>query len=394
MFAIASGIVVASVGAQDEPSRALTGHRVGPLLLAPSVTLQDVGLDSNVYNTVEQVADFTFTLKPIVGASTRWRRTAITLRSATDLVYFAQQTSERSVNQSFSGSFRSSLGRFAAIGTATYLNTRQRPTEEIDARSRRIGRTGEAGVEVSVTPKVTALLKGSGSWTEFDADAVFDGTFLAEELNRRSHAMTSSVRYAATRLTAVSMSGSITRARFDAARRDADARVILVGVDLHPRALISGSASFGYQHFRPLSANLPELRGAVGVAMLTVRLGTATALSVETARNVDYSYFEEQPYYIRQGYGASIRRQLATEWDVQLATSRFVHRYRRNFELEPGGDPDAGRSRLFQLGLTTGYRAGPTTRITVGLTYSNRQSSFLHRDYDNLRIGTAVSHAF
>ena len=393
--AIACGVLASPVAAQDAPAAPSRTHRVGPLAVAPTVTLHDVGVDSNVYNTVTPVSDFTVTFTPAITASTQFGRTGVTLRSTTDLVYFARQTSERSVNQAVSGGVRAGIRRIALTAAASYLNTRQRPTEEIDARARRIAVSAEAGAEVSLTPKLAAGIKFGQSRTKFDADAVFDGSFLAHELNRTSRTTAASVRYAVTRLTTVSLSGSATRTEFvKVPGRDADTREVLAGIDLHPRALISGSASFGYQHFRPRGSDLPELRGAIGAGVLSFRLGSAASMSLEGGRSIDYSYFEDQPYYVRQGYGGSLRRQLTPVWDVQLAGSQFTHRYRRALGFEDERARQAGRDRMLQVAVTTGFRAGPATRVTFSVSYFDRRSTFLNRSFDGVRAGTAVSYAF
>lgn len=391
-IAIATSAFPGAAGAQEETAPPAKVHRVGPFTVSPTVTLRDFGVDSNVYNATHPVSDFTFTVAPVVNATTRVRRAIVTLHSATDLVYFARQTTERSVNEQLSAGVRVPLGRIAFTGAASYLNTRQRPTEEIDARSRRVGRGAEAGVTVAVTPKLSAGVKAGYAKTAFDADAVFDNTFLAEELNRNARTLTGSVTYAATRLTSLSVSSVMTRTKFvDAPVRDADTRELLFGVELHPRALVSGGVTAGYQHFEPRSAHLPDLRGLVGTGALSFRLDGATAITVEGGRGIDYSYFEDQPYYVREGYSGSIRRYLLRGWDVQLAGSRFNHRYRRNADAP---EIYAGTDRLLQFAVVTGYQVSPAARFTVGLTYLDRRSPFPGRSYDSLRLGTAVSYAF
>ena len=73
---------------------------VGPFYLTPTLQFKELGVDSNVFNAAgEQKSDFTATFGPKVNL---WipmaRRGLLTTSVATDIVWYAQYASERSID--------------------------------------------------------------------------------------------------------------------------------------------------------------------------------------------------------------------------------------------------------------------------------------------------------
>jgi hypothetical protein len=347
-----------------------------------------------VYNEQgeDPIRDFGFTLSPSFTATMRGRLANVSLTSTTDLVYFATQRAERSANQGLTATVRLSVRRLSPFAEAGYINTRERMSEEIDARARRIERTGAAGLDVRITPKVSGIARFEVSRMAFDGDARFDGHSLAQELNRETQTASAGVRYALTPLTAVVATTEASRVRFSQIRlRDTDSHQAQVGVSLHPRALVSGSARVGYQTFRPRLRTVPDFSGFVGAANVTYRLRESTALGFMLDRLVSFSYLPDEPYYVRVGYGLSVRRQLVPQWDVTVTAARSRHEYRRS-GLGPGAAAIGHSDRLFGGTIALGYEVGPRTRITTAISYQTRRSASDDRSYDGFRIGTSFTY--
>jgi hypothetical protein len=399
LFGLAASLVLCGApppawAQEDVPARQVPTHRIGPFTIAPSVTLRDIGVDGNVYNELRPISDFTFTVAPLFSVSARIARVDWGIISATDFVYFAHQASERSANQILTVSGRMPLRRFALTGLASYFNTRQRPSQEIDARSRRVVSNGELGVSFALTPKISAALKGGYMKMAYDGDAVFDNTFLAPELNRTARSVTASLGYTPTRLTSLSVSMVRTQTRFlEVPLRDADIRDIRVGVALHPRALVGGSVNVGHQRFDPRSPLLRAFDGPVGAVDVSLRAIGRSVIGVSMSRNLEFSYYEFQPYYIRQGYGMWLRRYLGRAWDAQVLGTRYQHAYQRLTTLG-GAAATSDTDRLLDLAVTAGYQAAPGTRFTISVGYGSRHSGFESRNYDSARVATSVSYAF
>ena len=97
------------------------------------------------------------------------------------------------------------LALLLVVSAATSaLNTRERPNDEIDARSRRVERGFGGGVELDISRKLGLEFKLSRSDLQFDGDAVFLGTSLSEVLNRVSTERQLTLRYDMSPLTSVS----------------------------------------------------------------------------------------------------------------------------------------------------------------------------------------------
>jgi hypothetical protein len=380
--------------AQESGPPAAVSHHLGPLYISPMISLRNLGIDSNVYNDDgNPTKDFAFTLVPAFTATVGRRRARLDLRSTTELVYFAEQRSERSVNEDFGATARVTLGRIVPVADFGYLNTRERVSQEVDERARRIEHRGVVGVDVNITPKLSAVVRGEVARTRFNAEGNFSDRQLARQLNRDTPIVSAGLRYVVTPLTSVAVTTDVSRVRFtESPIKDTDSHLTQGSVEFSPRALVSGSARLGYQSFQLLSAEVPDFGGLVGSGNLAYRLSPSTALGFSFDRSLSYSFLPAQPYYLRQGYGLHVRRQIVPQWSLTVSGERYQHQYQsRQVELAL---LDEQAERVLGVALTLGYDIGPRTRFTTGLSYQYRQSDFENRSYDGLRVGTSIVHAF
>jgi hypothetical protein len=385
----------AAVSAQDIPvtARALPPHRVGLFSISPGLELRDIGVDSNVFNTVDNpVSDVTFTVAPTVDATARLRRATVSLQSTTDLVYFVHQSSERSLNETLSASAQYPMRRITFGGSAGYVNTRERPDEEIDARSRRIDSNLLGSMTMAIGPRLSAQVSLGSETTRFDIDAAFRGILLSDTLNRTTSTLRGSVHYALTPLTTLFAAAESQGMTFErSAERNADSHKFLAGVELHPRAIVSGTASLGHQAFTPRSGPMPPFGGFVGNGSVMLRLRSTTEIGFSYDRNLYYSYWDVAPYYIRSGFGVLLRREVASQWQVEISTGRFHHHYRYLMTVEPSAVAD---QTVLDSGLAATYRAGPRTHFVIGLKYQRRTVTAALPGYSGVRFGSSVVYDF
>ena len=125
MVLLAAALLELSGGiasAQDGDPRSTARLRLGPVYVAPTFEVRDIGVDTNVYNEslVEPIKDFVLTAIPTFVATVGPPRRALTVRSATSLVYFAKQASERSVNEDLTLTARGTFGRFVPFAELGY----------------------------------------------------------------------------------------------------------------------------------------------------------------------------------------------------------------------------------------------------------------------------------
>jgi hypothetical protein len=383
----------ASLAQMTDPRGSARVH-VGPIYATPALTLQELGVDTNVFNTEEEKKDFTFTVVP---RATMWipfaRRALLTTTAGTDVVYFQKYSSERSLNPQVRLRGEGMMGRILAFAEGSYLNSRQRPNFEIDARLRRTEHAARVGTSIRLDEKLHVELSGSHSVVNFAADAVFNDVNMRETLNRTTRAALLAVRDDLTPLTTIVVRGEAATNRFPLSPvRNSDTFTVMPGVELKPRALISGSAYVGVRRFTPRDAALPVFNGTVASASLNYTLRSATRFGVTADRDLAYSFEPRQPYYVVDGYGLTIRRQIVGRTDITAGAARQQYAYRDVAAVQTpatGGRVDVTKTYSASLG----YRFGQDTRIGFGGAYRQRNSTSAgERNYQGFRFITTLDY--
>lgn len=383
----------------DDP-RENASLRAGPLYVSPRVELTELGFDTNVFNTAgERETDFTFTLSPTADV---WlpvaRRGLIKASLATDLVWYREFASERSIDPSLTLRGEAYLRRFTLFLENAFLRSRQRPSFEIDLRSRRLENTFMAGVDMRITPKLSLEVHGSRSVRDYEADAFFLGSDLEERLNRNSTGVSAVTRFYPTVLTMLALRAERFEERFPLSPlRDADNVRVTGGVEFGERALITGRAYLGVRQLSPLDeAVMPAFTGLVSDVGLSYTILGATTIGLSHRRDLYYSFEPTQPYYVDTGIGATVRRALGSRFDVVVTGERHTYAYRdlRLTTIAPSNQ-DERVDTIWNYGGSVGYRIGRDGRLGLGVSYWTRESTTVaSRAYDGLRVGTSVSYGF
>ena len=400
---LACGLPAAALAQSSSPEeidevRKNARVHVGPFYLTPSVQLKEFGVDSNVFNAAgEQKSDFTVAFGPKLNL---WvpmaRRALFTTTAATDIVWYAQYGSERSIDPQLNVRGEIYLQRITLFGENAFLNTRQRPNFEIDVRSRHVENNALAGVELALTPKFSEEVAGRRFDASYDADATFDGTSLQQTLNRMTTRMLVTARHKATVLTTLAVRYENLRDRFEfSPSRDSRSYRVMPGVEFKPRALISGSAYVGYREFSPEAGNvLPEFSGIVAQLGLSYTLMGSTTVGVTYRRDLTYSYEADQPFFIDGTVGASLRRALGPRFDILVSADRHKYEYEDLLSVATVQLPQR-IDTTWNYAASIGYRLSDNGRIGFGASYWTRESTTRQfRDYDNLRIGTTATYGF
>jgi len=368
--------------------------RIGPLSLRSTIALNNIGVDTNVFNvanTENPQSDFTMTFTPATDLWLRMGRTWLTGRIDVDWVYYRTFASERSANADYQVGASRTLGRLALKGAARYLSTRERPGFEIDARSDRIEAEGDGGVEMRA---MSQTYVGGRIWrrrVEFDRDEVFRGVNLAEELNRTIDGGALTVRRVLTPLTTVSLQIGRERERFVLSPlRDADSSRIAGTATFQPLALINGNATMGYRRFTPLAADVPHYRGPTTAVNLSYTLLGITRFGVDASRDVQPSLEFEHPYYLETGVSGSVQQQVFGPFDVLARIGARRLAYRDRLGVAPAVSNRTDRVRAFSIGA--GYRLGTDKRIGFTIDRQNRTSSVDAHEYRGVRFGVSLTY--
>jgi hypothetical protein len=394
---VAQGFSPVILFAQDEPPDPFktARFRFGPLALNPTIAIRDVGIDGNVFNEWDNPkSDFTATVAPGTAFFLRLGRGRLTGNANVGYVFFKEYANERGVNTDTSVRAELPLIHVRPYLAFSYLNTRERPGYEIDARVRHFERTATAGVDLPLTARTTIGVSGRKAGISYASGSVFLGTSLRDVFDRDVEGVGASLQHKLTPLTALVLSADAERARFRfSPARDSDTVRITSGLDFSPFALVGGSARVGFRKLDMLGPGVPDYRGLVASADLGYTLLGATRFSVGVGRDVFYSFDVQQPYYLQTGLTLTATQHVAGPWDVQARWNGQRLEYRQ--VATAGNATGSGRTdRVTFYGGGIGYRLGQTTRLGLNLDAYRRRSPLTTREYRGLKVGSSLTYGF
>jgi hypothetical protein len=295
------------------------------------------------------------------------------------------------VNQNYTVGLLIPLTRIAFDVGGNYVNTRERPGYDIDARSQRFEKAVNAAIELRALSKTLVGVRGERRKIDYDKAAVFLGTDLQFALSRTVTSGALTLRHELTPLTNLTFDAGKEQERYDfQPLRDSNSTTFNAGVSFNRFALITGSAKIGYRDFKPVTPDLPGYAGSTALVNLTYSALGSTRLSVEGIRDVEQSYDINQPYYLLSGVTASIGQQIYGPLDVQgrIGAQRLAFRTRAGAVVDVPNRLD----HVQMYGAGVGYRLGRNVRFGVNIDDQKRQSAVDILQYDGLRYGVAITY--
>ena len=393
---VAAWLVAAQARAQFVPAAPeAESARVhaGPLLLNPTLSLNNVGLDTNLFNqadVAEPRRDLALTFVPQTEIWMRAGRTWLTGNLREDLVWFRDYRDQRSANGTFKGGWLVPLNRLSMHVEGQYVRSRERPSYEIDIRADRRERAGTLTLEARPLPRTFIGTRLEQREIRFSDTVLFGGERLAAQLNRTRTAGLLAVRHELTPMTSLTVEGSAFRDRFVIAReRDSQSAQIAAGVRFDPSALVNGFVLVGYRHFSPGTLEVPDYRGPTLSASVSYVARSSTRLTIDAGRDVEYSYDPGRPYYLLSGAAATLTQHIAGPFDVQGRVGLRALAYRDRLDAAVV-TPDRN-DRVWSYGGAIGYRLGAGTRLSVEIETQQRISPVLLRNYRGTRYGMGIT---
>ena len=231
----------------------------GPFHVEPAILLKELGVDTNVFNQAgETNADFTMTVAPQAAVAVPFgNRALVKSLLGTDLVYYAQYTSERSVDPR--AAVRASLRQPPDVLRGGVLSEYPRAPQLLDRLARAAPPERSVGrVAFRATSSLTLEVAARDGGIRFDGDDYFLGQRLKETLDRDTQVYSVTARHRRNGLTTFGLRYENQTDRFPLSPiRDTDSFRVMPSVELRPRALLNGSAWVGYRRFEPKAAVLP-----------------------------------------------------------------------------------------------------------------------------------------
>lgn len=376
------------------PDASMVRVRIGPLWMNPTISMPNVGIDTNVFNDPPNVTpkrDFTVTVLPKTELWLRMGRTWLAGMISEEIVWYQKYTTERSGNDTFTIGWKAPLNRLVLTTSAAWVSTRTRPGFEIDARAQRKEPLYAGGVEVRGLAKTFIGVRGNWSQVRFDENAVFKGSSLQDQLDRTATTAAITIRHELTPLTSITFSVGRSEQRFKSTpSRNSTANDYAVGLAFDPAALIKGNATFGYTSYKPASADLPGYKGPTASVGLAYTLLGSTRFSATMTRAVEFSYDINQPYYVLAGGAGSIAQQIFGPIDVvaRAGAQRLEYRSRAGAIVTAPDRTDRVRS----WGGGVGIHMGQDLRLGFNLDKERRTSVLTDRQYEGLKYGSSITY--
>lgn len=396
LFVLLFALVATTAAAQQVPSAAddpvaTARFKFGVIGLNPRVGVQNVGFDTNVFNTTEnEQRDFTFTMAPGTQLFMRTGKGLLTLDGAAEFVYFNEFTTERAVNSNVTGQYELRFNRVRPYVSVRSVNTRQRPGYEIDARARHYETDIHTGADFRVASKSTIRIDYRHLDYNFAGDAVFSGRPLNQDLNRNLSALDIGWRQRLTSLTTWVTRITTESERFEFENvRNSDSFRVNSGFELGRFALIRGSAFAGYRKLRAADGGvLPEFSGLTADVNVAYSAPTQTRLSGVIERDIQYSYERRTPYYVQTGWTAILTQRVVGRWDVQLQGGRDRLSY------QAVNVSDQHRDFVGRFGGGIGYAIGDQVRAGFDVQSFYRSSDVPGKEYGSIRAGLSVTYGY
>lgn len=396
-----SGCLVAFLAAPaiaraQDPSEqvSMAKFHIGPLGFSPTLTMGNLGIDTNVFNTATSpTRDFTVTFTPATTEVMHVGRLLLSGATSVPLTYFATASTQRSVGFQQTGRVDLNLIHFAPYVTVAHGSTYERPDPEIDARVQQVSASASVGSIVRISPRTS--FDANYTWGSFEfpnADVL--GVDIGQQLSRRTSTINANFRTALTPLTTLVVTGALEKDRFDAnPLLNSNSLSLVPGFEFKPDARLSGSLAIGVRALRPINPLVPQFTGIVAKTQLSWLLRETTRLSGTFGRDVNYALSDQTPYFVLTGASVSVTQLVVGHVDAQVGLSRAYLAYRG--QVLGATLPDLSRrDRTDTYTVGSGYRFRIDARLGFNVSYADRLSAIDGHHYSGFTFGGTMSYGF
>ena len=368
--------------ADTEPTTSVLA--IGPVKVAPGVSVREIGYDDNVFDEAESESpkdDFVAAVTPDVAFYSRVRFVRLSAYAGSELTYYHEYESERSVGYAGRARVDVLLSRLRPFFGAGHTNTRTRPNGEIDVRANRIEEelSGGLAFELSANALVYASTAKTSSRYE---DAFEDGVDLSQTLSRDATSYQGGLKTDLTPLLSVQVYGAYQEDDFpNEPIRNAKGSAATASFRFAPEAVVTGIVTVSYRDIEYADPGVKPFRGMVGSAAITYPVLEIGRLTGAYLRGVEYSFDTVDAYYVESSGMLSYTHRLFGEVDLQGKIARSVFDYSAR-ETEP-----SHQDSLDTAAGSLGYNLRNRTRIALNYEYARRRSpAFAARNYQRRRI--------
>jgi hypothetical protein len=306
----------------------------GPLRVQPSLVITNAGVDSNIYYAAaDPVRDFTLTAGPAAALYLPvYRKLVFSLSGSPQYVWYSKTERERTWNYYLNGGASLNLKNLFLSLEGRYSDARERWNTEIDIRPRRKEEGWGATALVKAAWKTSVSLGFRAVRYAYESVEAGGGFNVQERLNRREQYANLSLFYQASsqRRFSVDLEYGIYDFEFagQAAVSDSRSGAAYAGLEFSPLGRrVRGRIRVGYKKFDIRDPEGVDYQGFVGDSQLSVRLAKPVVIRGSYVRDVRFSLWYNNPFYLesRPGAGVSLYllRFLRLDYDYSLGRNTY-----------------------------------------------------------------------
>jgi len=371
-------------------------RRAGPFHLKPLAVIKDVGYDDNIrYDAPTSEGDTTATtgggLDALLLAGDRGG-----LRLFQELDYVAFQ--KNADLDHWNGHARARgilvLRRLLLSLEDRYDSVRERPTADIDERVRRKNDALTAALRTLGRGRLGLEAYVRGERIDYAADEAATGA--VQQLNRDEATLSVLGTVRVFPKTTFLLEGLVSNIVFeeDTLGSDSRKRAVLPGFRFDPSASVQGEIKAGPMVLEALDRDGADYHGVVGEGHLATRLGRAARLKGGFERDVTFSIFEDNLYFVGTSWSAAYEQFFSRHVSGELSYGRTLIHYPEE-AFPTGADPFQGirDDRVTEQHATVRCRARPGMTIEVSAYRVVRDSTddFYDRTRTFYTFGTTYS---
>ena len=375
-----------------------TPWHFGPFRIQPQLVISNAGVDSNIfYSPSEPVKDYTVTAGP---AATVYlpihRKFVLSAYGSPQYVWYSKTDRERTWNYYLKGAAQLSLKNVFFSVDGVYSDARERWNTEIDIRPRRT----EEGLGGSMLVNLAHRTSFSVAYrtVKYDyASVVYGDNFdVRERLNRQESYADLTFFHQSSTQRRFFLAFEYGRYEFEfasqAALGDSRSGAAYAGLEFSQLGRrIRGTVRVGYKKFDVRAVDGPDYQGIVGDSQLSIRLARPFVIRGSYVRDVRFSLWYNNPYYIesRPGAGASVYvfRFLRLDYDYSIGRNRYPE--------VGGGGPDV--KRLDEYSIHSGgvyFRIRKTVALGFIASWWARNSNLDAEDDKRTFFGVNLTYDF
>ncbi len=359
--------------------------RFGLVRVNAAFELSNVGYDSDIYYGFfdERIPDVTSSAStPVQVLLPLSKKVVIDVSDTPQYVFYLDTRRERAWNNTFYGQLHVALKNFYIQAGGGLSNVRRRMSSELELNVRQ--KTDSlSGLVLWQASKSTSLALLYGTAKYDFGDAVFEGTSLAERLNR-NETYWDLISYiqpsAKVRLSLDGQYGSYRFTQEASGLQDAEGYALLAGIEFIPgegdigkaRGL-QGAASLGYKRIDMRDPQFLDGSGLVGEASVMAGLNRRMTGQLSFSRGFQFSIYSGASYYLATSFGAGLTRLLSRRASLSYSFAFNMSSY-PNFDPGGEGTPTVSYYRYLTHGLSLNLRLARQLGVTFLGTFGQRNS--------------------